>query len=308
MDYLEVLPLNLLQITSSFLLVIAVGYSLKRTKILSENDSGIINNIVIYFTLPALVFSAVVNAKLSVYLLNMSLLAILVSALLFTLTYLIGRSLKFEPTLFGGWMIAASIGNTAFLGYSIVVAAFGTSGLIGAVFFDYAIGIIIYTVGIYISKVFGKNSEEGFSILEFLKFPALLAIVPALIFHYVKLPAFLLEIVEQIGKSTAPLVLLSISINIKKFEFKGEYLALASLLLVKLIISPIIAVLLGYLLNLDKQLMAVGLVQSAMPPAMMAVVFGIKYGLKVDFLVKAVLIGTFLSMFTIPAMAYLLLR
>ena len=49
----------------SIIIMIAVGYTLKRIDFLSANDGDILNKIVMYVLMPCMIFNAVYNAELS---------------------------------------------------------------------------------------------------------------------------------------------------------------------------------------------------------------------------------------------------
>lgn len=293
---------KLFSITTSFLIIIIIGFILRKLKVFKREDSSTINQIILYFTLPALIFSAVVEAEIKFKLLGLSLLAVILVLLLIGISFLLGKLMRLKSTVLGGFILAAAVSNTAFLGYPVIVAALGKAKLINAVFYDYAIGIVIFTLGIYISQHYGKGKNK-LGIFEVLKFPALLVIFPAIALKGVNLPEFFLDAIDSIGKATAPLVLLSIGLNIRKIKISKYFLPLCLLLIIKLFIAPIVGVYIGRILQFSDDMMKVAFIQSAMPSAMMSVVLGLKYELDTDFLIPAVIVSTIVSMVTLPLLS-----
>ena len=108
---------------------------------------------------------------------------------------------------------------------------------------------------------------------------------------------------------TSPMAMLIVGSHLADMKLK-ELFASKSVYLVcflKLMISPLIALLLVKMfIGTDSLIASVLILQAAMPVAMCSVIFSEQYRADVNFAAKGVLLSSLLCIFTIPAFAILL--
>lgn len=304
-----ILAEKMFSVIGVFLLSIMAVAFMRDRGFLKENYKEYLNFAVIYITLPVLVFTVIKRSQLDVSMLGITASALAVTLIMLTVSLALISVLNTNKDTTGGFVLAATLGNTAYFGYPAVLAVFGDNKLINAVFYDYAIFIFIYTGGIFIAQTYGtKVSGQKFSsaLVGILRFPAFLAFIPALALKNVTFPAGLTALLEAIGMATVPLVLLSIGLSFKVRSFASYKGLIALVAVFKLIVSPFIAFAIGSLLGLRSDMLAISVVQAGMPTAMMTVILGSKYGLDVDFLTNTVFITTALSILTLPLIMLIL--
>lgn len=298
-----VLAERMFSVTGLFLLAITAVALLRDKGLLKEHYRDYSNFAVLYITLPAFVFIAIIRSQLRIELLNITAAAFLVMfAVLAAVLILISR-LRPGRQLYGSFILAATLGNTAYFGYPAVYAVFGEAKLINAIFYDYAVGVFIYTVAIYIAQTFGSGKEVArvsSAILAIVKFPAFLALVPAIALKGTELPILLTDALGYVGMSTVPLVILSIGLSFRFGSIRANKPLVLLVAVAKLLFSPLVAYGIGQLLGLRPDMLSIAVVQAAMPTAMMTVILGAKYGLDVDFLANTVFVTTALSVVTLP--------
>lgn len=290
----------LLQSIPSMILIIFLGWFTRRIGFLDERDVNLLNKIIIYLALPALIFLAVRQSQLSLSLVKIPFLAILVMALCLGVAYLVGRLSNYAPKTFGSFLIASSMGNTGYLGFPLTIGLFGYSNLVKAVVYDFGTVVVIFTMGIVIAKKFGEAGKEGSVIKEFLIFPSTLALVFGLLLHPVPLPKFLLGSINYLGQATIPLIMLTIGLSLKAEGIGKYWLPLLSLGAIKLVLAPFFAFFVGSLGGLTSQTLGVFVLEASMPAVMLSLVVGLKYGLDTKFLPVAILTSTLASLITIP--------
>lgn len=304
-----ILAEKMFSVIGVFLLAILIIAFMRDRGLLKEDYKKYSNFAVIYVTLPILVFTVIKRSQLDVTMLGITASALAVTFIMLASALLLISLLKVKIDTTGGFVLAATLGNTAYFGYPAVLAVFGEDKLINAVFYDYAIFIFIYTGGIYIAQTYGtKMPALRFSsaLLGVLRFPAFLAFIPALALKNVTFPSALTSLLEGIGMATVPLVLLSIGLSFKIRSLGSHKWLIAFAAALKLIVSPFIAFAIGRLLGLESDMLSVAVVQAGMPTAMMTVILGSKYGLDVDFLTNTVFITTALSIITLPMIMLIL--
>ncbi len=301
---------DLLNLILSFILIIALGFISKKTSLLKEKDGEIINKVIIYFTLPALIFTAVVKSEITLALFKIPVLAFFVAFLCGIIAFVIGKILKLNPKTFGAFLIAAMIGNTGYLGFPLTQKIYGNENLIKAVFYDFfGTVVLIFTIGIYIAEVYGES--EGLSPLvnrlkEIFIFPSLWALVAGLILKDFVLPGFLSSGLGFLAAATVPLIMFSVGLSLNFEGAKNYKLLLFFLCLIKLAISPFAAYLFGSILQMDKETLGVSVLEASMPTVMLSLVIGIKYKLDTSFLPVAILVTTLFSAVTILFWQYVI--
>ena len=129
--------MNQIEITIlSIILMIGLGYVLKRIDFLSESDIDPLNRIVMYILLPCMVFSALYSADLSLIpKLGILPFVILASSLVTGLiSFIILKRLNFPDRKLWSVLVTVMIANTAFMGYPVNLGIYGNEGFLRAIF------------------------------------------------------------------------------------------------------------------------------------------------------------------------------
>ena len=300
--------LEIFTVIASIILVFAFGYIAKRANILKKEDAHVLNNVIIYIALPALIFMAIYRAKLSASLLYVSVIAMITTSLLAILAYLVARSLKLDKRLTGTFVLVAAVGNTGYIAYPLLISLFGEEGFVRGIFYDMS-GTVIFmlTVGLFISAKFGSSDEKPSMLKQFLSFPPLYALVLGFILKPVVLPDILTKSLDITAAVTVGLILLSIGVYLEPVRGAKKYYPLLSLaLFYKLILSPLVALGLANAFKLPSISVTTTVLSASMPTALLALIFGIKYRLNVEFMASAVFFLTVASVITVPLIRIIL--
>ena len=281
-------------------LIFLLAYALKLLRVFREEDTGAFINYVIYFSLPALVFGKVREVELTADAVGVVLSAWLVILSSLLISFIVGRLLQMESGTLKAFVLVSSFGNTAFMGYPFTFALFGDEGLRYAVLYD-QLGSFLLVVSVGFLIATGR-----FSLREVILFPPFVALVLALLSRPLELPAFLSVFIDTSGKSLIPVVLFSLGL---KFSPKHLLDSIKNALLtvsLKMLLVPLLVLIGLKTFGLDTLNYRVVLLESAMPPMVMAGVLAIKYGLDERLAVSAITLGILLSFFTVPLFLYLL--
>lgn len=277
--------------------------------LIEKAHTSILNNIIIYLAMPALIFRAVFESKISLSLLEIPLLAVATVALSMALAYIIGRLLHLKQPTFGALLLVAAIGNTGYLGYPLTLQLFGIKNLVKAVFYDLSGTVVFtFTIGLLIAQRYGKGNGKVNIAKEVITFPPLIGLAVALVLKGlgIGLPTFLTETVGFLAGATIPLVMLTIGLSLEVAAAKNYTLAIAVVVLVKLVVAPLIALFGGKLVGMSGSDLGVMVLEASMPSFLLSLVIGLRYGLDTDFLPAAIVVTTLLSMISIPVWQYLL--
>ncbi len=283
------------------LTLIVIGYLSKSVHLLKAEDAGTLNKMIVYFFLPAFIFQAVRGSELSIKVLSFAFLAPAITLLTFFIAYLVGRAIKTERKVFGAFLLAATVGNTGYLGFPLTQQLFGSENVIKAVFYDiFGTVLFIFTIGLYISEIFGESDIKRNKLKEIISFPPLIAIVVGLLFHNIRFPEVILTIISFLAAPTIPLIMFSIGLSLK-VSIKTTYIApLIGLVVIKMIVTPVVAIILGGIFALDPVGFRILVLEASMPVAMLTLILAIQYRLKDDFISTAIFLTTLVSFITIP--------
>ena len=124
----------------SIIIMIGLGYFLKRIDFLSEKDIDPFNRIVMYILMPCMIFHAIYSADLSM-LSKLGILPFIILASSFAtgiVSYFILKRLNLDDITLWSVLVTVMIANTAFMGYPVTLGIFGQEGFLMAIFCDMA--------------------------------------------------------------------------------------------------------------------------------------------------------------------------
>jgi len=298
---------SFLSVLLSLLLFIFLGFISKKISLLKAEDAQIINKLVIYLSLPALIFQTVRNSPFQWSMLKIPLVAWTAMILCLVLAWLVGRALISQKELLGGFILVAAVGNTGYLGYPLTLELLGEEGFFRAIFYDlFGTALFIFTVGIAIAEFYGRSDKKVNKLGKLLTFPPLISLFLGLIFGGVKLPLGLEIFVERLGQAAIPLILISVGLSLELREFKPYLFLFPYVLLSKLLLSPLIVFFFGRYFLSDPFAFKAALLESSMPTALLTLVIGIDFGLESRFIASTILLATLFSFFTLYLVQMLL--
>ena len=259
------------------LALIAVGYALKYA-VRDERPFRWLNAFSTQILLTLFVFGNVASKDLG-YLISVKpvfIYVILIIALSLGLSYLYARFFVSDERWAGALMVLSVYPNTAAMGFPI--ASLFLDDITPAILYSTTNSLIVLPLASFIAAHYssGKASVKG-SLVKALKFPPTTAnlLALALVVAGVRLPAWFLEPVKAVGWWSIPLLLIYFGSIIDLREFRLRYLLEVGLFRSLL---PFLFVL--FTLRGAGDIYYAVLVESAMPPAIMANVLLAHYRLK----------------------------
>jgi len=273
---------------SNFILIFVflfLGIVLQKVKRFPTNCYKLLNDIVVYFCLPALALYYIPKIKLDSQLffpVGVAWIGFGVSYLFFGI---LGKKLGWSRKLTGCLIITAGFGNTSFLGFPIIEALYGQEAMKTAILVDQPGSFVVLSIfGILTAIFYSSGSLSGVYIAKkIIFFPPFITFVVAClmnIFNYdfLDIIQFLLQ---KTGSAMTPLAMLSVGLQLH-FDRKSQHWKFLGLgLLYKLIITPALFYLLYVIiLNQHSQIIQVSIMESAMAPMITASILASSYGLK----------------------------
>jgi len=296
-------------VLSIFLLLFA-GYGIKKARILKAGDAEILNTVVLNLTLPAFIFLAIYgyHGNLTLQIAKVPIFGFATMLVVMVIAWLIGRALRLDRRIIGGLIIVSAFGNTGFLGYPVVQAAFHQKGaLVTAVMYDeLAMAFPLYTLGILLATTFSGEKISREYMLKVFKLPSMWAIPLALILRPYVLPGPIMHAIEYLSAGTIPLVMISLGLSLSTSSLKGYAVPVLVACVLKLGVLPLLTHHVMGFVGVQGTMHQVTVLESAMPGAMMSAVIAGRFGDCGKYTTSAIFTATLLSLVTIPLTLWLL--
>jgi auxin efflux carrier (AEC) len=292
----------------AIILMILIGYLSKKIGLLKPEDSITLNKVVVNIAIPALIFLAMYGADLSniKVLLPITLICIITGILSGVIVYIFSRtrgySKKTKWTLVG----TSTLFNSGFLGYPVVLGIYGATGLVRAVFYDMGSTILFLSLGILFIFIFGGKYSS--IIKRTLLFPPLWGIILGVTANIMHInPGFIpLDVLKYLSGAAIPIIMISLGLSLEVGGLTSYFEAATFVSAIRLIISPLIALVMVSIIGLGSLEGTVSVVEAGMPSAMLSLVLAASYDLDVKVAAACIFLSTVLSMITLPILIYLI--
>jgi predicted permease len=289
---------------AKMLALAGVGVLLRTSGMLRRDDSRVLNAVIMYVALPALVFRVARQTELSWDLARVTAIAWAVGLVAFGLAWLLSRALKLPPRTAGAFMLVAALGNTGYIGYPVTTMLLGESQLPRAVFYDvFGTVALLFTVGVFIASRTGFHDGRLSLAKELLSAPALVALLAGMLSRLIPLSdsvqTAVMDWLALPANMTVPLVMISLGLTLRGKGLRQRAAALVAAGGVKLLVLPAVAVAVGLALGERESLRLVAL-QAGMPSMMLTLMVGERFELDTDFIASAILASTVACVATVP--------
>lgn len=286
-------------------IIISMGVFFEKIK---HPDFKTISDLTLYFFAPCLVFAGLLKAHEQIASFFTKALAFMVALTLifWGLSILFGHILKFDPKRQSAFSLSTIMMNTGNYGLPLVLFAYGPEGLaygvIVMVLFTFPLG----TLAIYIAS--RGRDNPGKSFLEMFKIPLFYAVVLAALWRWLHLPmpGFIFKTIDMVGEAAIPGLLILLGMQLARTRLKGDTKPILSSSFLRLIISPIVAFFLCFLLNIKGLPRNVLILQTSTPSAIIPLLYAVKYDTHPEMVAGNILASTLLSAATLTGLLYFL--
>jgi predicted permease len=285
------------------LVCLLAGTLLRATKRLPENANVALNGFIIHVALPALILGQIHGLRLTADLVWPILMPwiLFASSLVFFLG--LSKALVFSSATTGALIITSGLANTSFVGLPMIETFYGVRDLpIGILIDQLGTYLVLSTAGIAVACLFssGKASRREVA-LRIIKFPPFIALAVALLLMPVEYPIWFAGLLRRLGDTLAPLALVSVGLQLRLDQLRGNRIALGFGLAFKLALGPLLLLLLYVgLLSRRGETTQVTLFEAAMGPQIGGAIVAMQYGLNPQLITLMVGVGIALSLLTLP--------
>ena len=283
-------------VTPVFILVV-IGYFVgPRLKI----DARSLSRTAYFVFIPAFVFNIISEAKIDSELALQMLSFILVAQIAVALLgFLVGKALRQSREITAAFVLIATFGNVGNFGLPLIVFRLGETARTYATVYFVATVFISFVICVGVAS--WARSGGVTAVFSVFKTPALIALIPALVFNITDLevPIFLSRLSGLLGQAMIPVMLITLGVQmgeIPKIKINFNVFAAST---VRLIGGPVLALLIVPYFGLEGLERSTGILQAAMPAAVLASIIALEYKLLPEFVTTTVLFSTLYSVLTL---------
>jgi len=283
-------------VTPVFILVV-IGYFVgPRLKI----EARSLSRTAYFVFIPAFVFNIISEAKIDSELALQMLSFILVAQIAVALLgFLVGKALRQSREITAAFVLIATFGNVGNFGLPLIVFRLGESARTYATVYFVATVFISFVICVGVAS--WARSGSVTAVFSVFKTPALIALIPALVFNItdVEVPIFLSRLSGLLGQAMIPVMLITLGVQmgeIPKIKINFNVFAAST---VRLIGGPVLALLIVPYFGLEGLERSTGILQAAMPAAVLASIIALEYKLLPEFVTTTVLFSTLYSILTL---------
>ncbi|MEJ2248449.1 MAG: AEC family transporter [Candidatus Lokiarchaeota archaeon] len=252
------------------LIIIVIGFIIKRLKIVSIDDGKVIARIVFNVTLPAVILSVIPYINVDLTLGLIPLIALIYGLVVLGFAYIYLRK---SPQKLKGLMLMSVIGfNVGHFAYPLIQGIWGNTGLQYIAMFDIGNAIIVFGVSYIIGLTFSKvrDSSEEKNVLknilkQLLKSVPLMTYVVAIVINLanIQIPIFIGDVVAVLSNANRALTLLLLGIFLDFHFEKSQWKNVTKVLLIRYAFGLTIGLTLFYLLPFNllyREILAIALI------------------------------------------------
>ena len=267
-----------------------------------------ISSMTIYIMSPFLAFRTFYTNELTAEYLYIILFCLTLCLALMVIVWITAICTNATRQQLAAMMLGGAFMNSGNYGAPIVLFALGSIG------FDYAVIVMVVhsflmnTIGLFFASLGGKEPAScKDSLRRVIRMPvihgAMLGIVLQLL--SVNIPVTFMEAISLIADASIPTVMLVLGMQLADITRKAvAYRYVSSVTFIRMIVSPVLAIIIVSFLPISSLLKDVLIIQAAMPAAANTTMLAIQFGTEPDLVSFTTLVTTILSIVTLPIVLF----
>lgn len=286
----------LVNIILPIVLVAGAGFVLARTL---GVDARPLSRTMLYFFTPALIFGSAYKTKLSAEYITIAAFALIISFLMVLLAWVLAKIMRYDRLTASGFSLGIVFVNAGNYGLPLILFAYGQEGLARAALYFTMSAILTQTLAIFIAARGRAGVREA--LLNVLKMPLVYAVTAGLLFNLTGLtvPDPLMKSVDLAAGAAVPVMLVILGIELAHVTIENDRLAIGLATFAKLVLAPLIAFPLAYVMQLQGVARSVCIVEASMPTAVMASIVAVEFDARPKLVTGIVFASTLLSIISL---------
>lgn len=299
--------MDLIMIILPVFIIFFIGYMGQK---LIGFDIKSISTAALYLMSPFLAFRTFYSNELTMDYFYIVLFSLLLTVILLLIVWLTSLAMKATRPERSAMILGGVFMNSGNYGAPVVLFAFGAVG------FDYAVvmmvlqSLLMNTIGIFFASLGGEEKATWRqSFQRVIRMPLIYAAILGigLQLYDVKVPNTLMEGISLVADASIPTVMLVLGMQLAVIARKRvAYRYVSAVSVIRMVLSPLLAVGIVYFMPINDLLKAVIIVQSSMPAAANTTMFALQFGTEPDLVSFTTFITTLISILTIPVVLFFL--
>ena len=266
-----------------------------------------VSRVVFYIFSPCLIFTLLTSGRLNgddiTQMVSYAAASVLIMGVI---TAIIAYALRLKRSITVALLLTVMFGNAGNFGLSLNLFAFGEDAVAYAAIFFVTSAFLVYTLGVVLAS-WGKTNLRT-AIVGVFKVPVIYAVIFALIYNLFswQLPLPLDRTVSLLSDAAIPVMIVLLGIQLYNSKLSKEIFPVGLSNILRLVVSPILAIGLVALFNLEGSAYQAGVIEAAVPTAVLTTVLATEFDIEPALVTTAVVTSTLLSPLTItPLLAFL---
>lgn len=293
-----------IEVILPILSVFFAGYILQKYKKLNVSS---VSTVSIYIFMPTLVFKTFYNVDLNQHFYSIISFCIALLFLHIVLIKILRIIFRWNQENESAFILSTAFMNAGNYGSPVVLFAFGEVAFMYAVIIMSIQSMLMNIFGVYYASR-GKSSVKQ-ALQSVLRMPATYAIILAITLKQLNIgiPENIYSIIDFLSVVTVPLMMVVLGMQLANISLKSfEVANVATASVIRLIISPLLALFLATLFPVSDLLKSVFILIAAMPSAAVTTMFAVEFKTKPDLVSSITLTTTVLSVVTLSVILSIL--
>ncbi len=267
-----------------------------------------LSRLTLYLMSPFLCFEAFYKHALSMNYVYLALYTVVLCFAAIALVYAIAKWRGYATQEICALILSSAFMNSGNYGVPVVLLAFGAAGLDVAVVLMVMQSLIMNTVGIYYAAKGSPYSTGAHHALRaVLRMPIAYAALGGIACQALglRIPDNIMTCVSLVGSATIPTVMILLGMQLAMIRLqKIEVGKVALAIVLKLLVSPLIALGLTLLLPVDPLTKQIMILIAGMPTAANTTLLAVQFNTRPDLVSAVTFLGTLLSLITLSVILW----
>jgi hypothetical protein len=300
MELLDIFVQNILPI------FVVAGIGLLLARYLGA-DVQTASRVTLYVLAPCLVFDILTNSTLStVEFERLTLLAIGTILGIGFIAWLVSRALRLDRVMTSAFIVVVMFANSGNYGLPLTLFVFGQEALARATVYFVVSVVLTYTVGIFLAS--SGRRGLGQALFSVLTIPSIYATAAAgvVMLTGVGVPSVLMRPIKLLSDGAIPVMILVLGMQLQRAVRPASLRLVWLAAGLRLVVSAMLGLFLAHVFGLSGAARQAGVLQSAMPVAVVTTILAVEFEIDPAFVTSVVFLSTVLSPFTLtPLIAWL---
>ena len=299
--------LFIINTVSPIFLIVVIGWTLRKIGVIQENFIKQSIKFVFNVTLPILIFLRLAVADFSL-IFNSGIIVLVYGSMfiVFSLGWLLARIFIKKGNGRGVFIQGGFWPNNVIIGLALIVNVFGEDAVLKMVMILVFLIPLDYMLSVVALTISDRHDKMGKAMTEMIKTitlnPVIITAVAAIVFSLVRIPIpdVMFDTGNYIAAITIPLALIGVGGTMKIQHLRNTSFITLGALIMKLLVSPLIATSIGYLIGYTGIDLGIIFIIFACPTAIMSFVLADSMTPHGELAGNIVLTTTLASAITIP--------